>query len=88
MQRVCSRIDHSPTLHSIVSYNTATERRHTNDGNESIRSFPISCDMIYFPFLSASLFKVTKIHANRKARSVISGFRCEVHAISREMRSV
>lgn len=37
-----SRVDHSSTLPSIVSYNKATEIKRTNDGNDSIRSFPTS----------------------------------------------
>jgi len=59
-QWVPSRIFHSPTLRCIVSYNTATERRHTNDGNEIIRSLPISVTLFTFHSSMPPLFKVTK----------------------------
>ena len=39
---ICIRVDHSSTMPSTVSYNKATERKHTNDENDSIRSFPTS----------------------------------------------
>jgi hypothetical protein len=32
----------SSTLSSVVSYTEATERRHMNGGNDSIRDFPLS----------------------------------------------
>jgi hypothetical protein len=84
-QGVCSRIDYSPTLHSIVSYNTATERRSTNDGNENILSFPIYVILFTFRSSLPPLFKDTKILANSKARRVISSFRREVHGTLREI---